>query len=67
MFDWDDAKREANLRRHGLDLAEAQVMFDGRPTVTSASPRGAELRFVTHGPIDSKLHLVVWTMRGGIR
>ena len=28
-FIWDEAKRESNLRKHGLDFADAHRVFDG--------------------------------------
>jgi uncharacterized protein len=30
-FEWDETKRAANLAKHGLDLADGQALFDGRP------------------------------------
>jgi hypothetical protein len=46
MFEWDAAKRDRNLARHRLDLTDAQLLFDGRPVVSTPSPprRGAALR-----------------------
>jgi hypothetical protein len=28
-FAWDEAKRRANIRKHGLDFADVAEMFDG--------------------------------------
>ena len=28
-FIWDEAKRESNLRKHGLDFADAYRVFEG--------------------------------------
>lgn len=28
-FEWDEAKNRVNLRKHGLDFAEAEAMFHG--------------------------------------
>ena len=28
-FEWDEAKNRANLRKHGLDFADAEEMFRG--------------------------------------
>jgi len=64
LFEWDETKRQRNLARHKLDLIDADVLFDGRPEVTSTSPRGGELRFVTTGLIGDKFHTLVWTARG---
>ncbi len=48
-FEWDEAKRARNLQRHGLDMIDAHLLFDGRPVVSAASPRGEEMRFATTG------------------
>jgi uncharacterized DUF497 family protein len=28
-FEWDESKRAINLERHGLDLLDATLLFDG--------------------------------------
>jgi uncharacterized protein len=28
-FEWDEAKRISNIRRHGVDFAEVSPLFDG--------------------------------------
>jgi uncharacterized DUF497 family protein len=53
MFEWDAAKRDRNLARHRLDLTDAQLLFDGRPVVSTPSPRNGE-----------KFYSAVWTERG---
>ena len=30
-FEWDENKRAANLRKHGVDLLAGTALFDGRP------------------------------------
>ena len=34
-FEWDEAKRFANVRKHGIDFEVAEEIFDGRPMLTS--------------------------------
>ena len=29
IFEWDEAKNRSNIRKHGLDFAEAEEMFRG--------------------------------------
>jgi uncharacterized DUF497 family protein len=29
-FEWDEAKNEANWRKHGISFGEAALIFDGR-------------------------------------
>jgi uncharacterized DUF497 family protein len=49
MFEWDPNKRDANIAKHGLDLANGAAIFDGRAAFTYPSPRGEEQRFVKVG------------------
>jgi hypothetical protein len=44
MITWDEAKRLANLDKHGLDLADAGLVYDAPNKVTLESPRKGELR-----------------------
>jgi uncharacterized DUF497 family protein len=49
-YAWDEAKRAANLRKHGLDFADAPEVFAG-PTCTAEDSRLAygERRFLSYG------------------
>jgi uncharacterized protein len=51
-FEWDDAKNDANLRKHGLSFEEARLIFDG-PVLTVEDRRQdyGEDRFITLGAI----------------
>ena len=39
MIVFDDAKRQANLAKHGLDLADAGLVYDAPNKITLCSPR----------------------------
>ena len=41
-FEWDEAKRRQNVRKHKLDFLDAVEIFDGRPIFTYLSPRNGE-------------------------
>ena len=47
MFEWDEAKRQRVLAERGLDLRDAEGLFDGRPINHVPSPRNEELRFAS--------------------
>lgn len=34
LFEWDEAKATANLRKHGVDFFEAQTVFGDPNTLT---------------------------------
>lgn len=67
MFEWDEAKREANLRKHGLDFRDSIYLFDGRPMLLIPSPRAEELRFLSVCLNASGFVSTVWTWRGRAR
>lgn len=41
---WDEAKRQANLRKHGLDFADVDEVLDSRYRMDVAIVRGGEQR-----------------------
>ncbi len=69
MFTWDARKRLENLRKHGVDFADAYRVFDGF-TVTQEDTTGAygEQRFMTLGYLNGRVVSVIHTERSsGIR
>ena len=62
-FEWSEAKRIAVPEARGLDFIDAEILFDGRPLYTVASPRGAEERWLSVGELNGRLVAVVWTQR----
>jgi uncharacterized DUF497 family protein len=65
-FSWDEDKRVINLKKHGLDLIDAEELFDGRPIYTYPSPKNDEARFVSVGLIHDVLVAAVWMERDSI-
>lgn len=49
-FAWDEKKRKSNIRKHGLDFIDAEIVFAGA-TFTFADDRFdyGEQRFITTG------------------
>jgi uncharacterized DUF497 family protein len=49
-FEWDEAKRQSNIKRHGIDFVELKKVFEGE-TVTLLDDRYAygETRLLTLG------------------
>ncbi len=69
MFTWDEAKRRANLRKHGIDFVDAPKIFQGL-TFTAEDDREAygERRFLTLGLLEDQVVSVAHTeRRAGIR
>jgi uncharacterized DUF497 family protein len=65
-FEWDSAKAGPNLARHGVAFEDIR-RFDWETCATFEDRRAdyCEQRFVSHGLIADRLHVAVWTVRGG--
>jgi uncharacterized protein len=63
-FEWDESKARANLRKHGVDFADAATMFDDHRAVTVAPDDPKEERYVTIG-MDAlgRVLVVAYTIR----
>jgi uncharacterized protein len=65
-LEWDPRKAAANLRKHGIDFADAGTVFHDEQTITISDEGSDEQdRFVTVG-VDAvgRLLVVVYTWRG---
>lgn len=66
-FEWDRAKADANLRKHGVSFEAAARSFEDELSATFPDPghsRG-EIRLITYGlGIDGKLLVISHTERG---
>ena len=64
--EWDPAKAKANLRKHGIDFADAATVLLDELAATVRDDSGDEDRFVTIGSDATGRVLVVvfsWTER----
>jgi uncharacterized protein len=61
QFEWDERKRKANLKKHGLDFAQCESVFLG-PTYTFPDDRDyeGEERSIAVGILDAALVIVVF-------
>ena len=66
MFGWDESKRLKNLQKHGVDFADAPLLFEGY-TVTAEDDRAryGEQRFLTLGLLYGVVVSVAHTERHG--
>ncbi len=61
-FDWDEAKRRSNLRKHGIDFIDVPAVFEGDiVTVEDDRFRYGEQRFVTFGLLQGRVVAIVHT------
>jgi uncharacterized DUF497 family protein len=63
-FEWDEVKRRANYRKHGLDFRDAEKVFQ-EVTITAEDKRQdyGEKRFISLGRLEDIVVVVVYTER----
>jgi uncharacterized DUF497 family protein len=67
-FEWDPAKRDSNLRKHGVDFVRAAAIFDGWVLEWSDVRRdNSERRTVAVGSTAGQMLTVIYTWRAGKR
>jgi hypothetical protein len=66
-FEWDETKRVANLRKHGIDFSGVEALFAG-PTVTVEDDREeyGERRLLTLGLLEGRVVMVVHAERSAV-
>jgi len=62
-FEWDDAKFEANLLRHGFDFRDVLLPLL-QPHLVQQSNRGGEARHIGLVSIGSRRVAAIYTIRG---
>jgi hypothetical protein len=66
---WDEAKRSANLRKHGFDFADAEAVFSGLTcTIEDTRFDYGERRFITLGMLQDTVVVMAHTeLRATVR
>ena len=65
-FEWDPAKNETNLVKHGISFLAASRVFED-PDAFEADrtrPGNGEMRMKSVGMVDGRLFAVIYTIRG---
>jgi uncharacterized DUF497 family protein len=66
-FVWDERKRASNLRKHGVDFSAVERFeFDTALVVVDDRKDYGEVRYRALGVIDGRLHVLIFTSRGGL-
>lgn len=65
MFEWDEHKRRSNLKEHGVDFADAALIFEN-PVLEAVDEREdyGETRYRALGHVDGDYFLIAFTWRG---
>lgn len=66
LYEWDPSKAVANLAKHGVALASTET-FDWATALhrIDEAHSDVEPRYISAGFIGDRLHIMVWTPRGG--
>jgi hypothetical protein len=62
LFEWDEAKRQSNIQKHGIDFIGVERVFTGT-TVTILDDRFdyGESRFITLGLLSGRVVVIAHT------
>ena len=64
-IEWDEAKQRANLRKHGLDFADARAIFAGHTAkIEDFRANYGERRFLSFGLLEGRVVVIAHTERG---
>ena len=64
-FEWDQAKNQSNIRKHGIDFRDAVGLFEN-PILVRPDERKkyGEKRWIGLGKLENLIAVVVYTKRG---
>jgi uncharacterized protein len=64
-FEWDEAKRLANLHKHGIDFLDVPEVFDNDIVIIEDTRFDyGETRFILTGILKGRVIVVAYTERG---
>ena len=62
QFEWDPAKNQRNIEKHGISFYDAVQVFEGE-YLSYLSPRNNEDRMVGVGTVRNRIIAVTYTLR----
>ncbi len=66
-FEWDEAKRQANIKKHGVDFTDAALILADSPLILEDARRDyGEQRCLAFGERKDVLFVVAFTLREGV-
>ena len=65
-FEWDEAKRQSNLEKHGVDFVDAALVLADAPLFLEDARRDyGEQRCLAFGEMNGLIFVVAFTLRDG--
>ncbi len=66
-FEWDAAKSQANIKKHGVDFTDAALILADSPLILEDARRDyGERRCLAFGERNKQLFVVAFTFREGV-
>jgi hypothetical protein len=67
VYEWDEAKREANMRKHQLDFFAGHLVYESPEKLTYRLKSAPEARFLDVALVEIKgaILALVYTIRNG--
>jgi uncharacterized DUF497 family protein len=66
-YEWDERKRQANIRKHSIDFIDVPELFDGDVVILPDERFDyGETRFIAIGMLKSQIIVVAYTERLGV-
>lgn len=66
-FEWDEAKRLANIAKHGIDFYDAKAALEDAPVMLVDDRKDyGERRCIAAGQAKGHILIVVFTVRNGV-
>lgn len=66
-FEWDEAKRQTNIAKHGIDFYDAIEALEDAPLMIADDRHDyGERRCIAAGQVKGHMLIVVFTVRNGV-
>lgn len=62
-YEWDEVKRQSNLRKHGLDFMDADLVFEALFKVTVDAAHADDDRYADLAEVNGRVLMLVYTLR----
>ena len=62
-YEWDEAKRQSYLRKHGLDLIDADLVFEASLKVTVDATHADDDRYADLAEVNGRVLMLVYSLR----
>ncbi len=62
-YEWDEPKRQSNLRKHGLDFIDADLVFEAPIKVTVDTSHADDGRYADLAEVNGRVLMLVYSLR----